>query len=340
MSSVLQSENSALAEADELCGLIDEHADTLRQSAAHRANKLSSFTFRRLATGRNVVYRVSGRRTWFLKLAKEENTVERISCEALGAEFVRTQLAGCEGYESPDVVRVSHDNQYTLCSAIPGRQLSRLFYVASVFPFLHTKSRMLRAFRNLGECLALLHSGHVDSETPVSRRSGRQMLQMELERVTNGDEVVDVIQDAEKSFKSDFPQTWIHGNMKFENIIEREGKVGILDFETCGLGSPMDDLAGICTHLRLVQLISMFPGSAARDADDCFLKSYAAHRAFSQESLQEAIAIQFCRYFVRAYVLQIQSARIAGLRVPKAHLVREIGRMVGGSQALDHSVGN
>src|SRR5688572_251816 len=74
-------------EADWLCGVIDGHVDSLRAASLGKAFRLEGAPFRLFATGRNTIYRISGRFDWFLRLSRagDRRFLDR---EQRGAEAV------------------------------------------------------------------------------------------------------------------------------------------------------------------------------------------------------------------------------------------------------------
>jgi len=283
-----------------------------------------------LQADRNTVYRVNRRFRWYLKIPRC-GTPDPDRREYRGAEAVRATLADHAGYEHPAVVRVSLDRPYVLCSAVPGRPLNLALYAACLLPIVGKARPTREAFVDFGETLGRLHQFPIDSQTPPVNKNAAADLDALIGKVTEPDPTAKAIISWREINPADNAQpTFLHGNLKMENVLVRNTRVCFLDFENSGYGPIYEDLSWVCSQIVLTRALAAFPWRRGFRAIGGFLEGYRRNRQYRSEMLLRYVAMRVCHYYIDVCLMQSGRPRIAGIPVRKQQLRRVLAGLLQG----------
>jgi Ser/Thr protein kinase RdoA (MazF antagonist) len=120
--------------------------------------------------------------------------------------------------------------------------------------------------------------------------------------------------------RPDGGDTFVHGNMRLDNVLEAGKRVGFLDFEHCGSGPFCQDLARPITHLLQVGAIAAFPRWRVMRCLEAYLRGYGSVRPFDLSELDIYVGARMSRYYLETQNKDLFSSRIAGFPVPRSRL--------------------
>lgn len=289
-------------EVDELCAHIDARADSLRDAGLGRQFELGGATFLLVSQKDNAIYRVrrEGNR-WFLKFPCG-NRAERIQHEIAGAQAMEASLGSSHCYQHADVIRISDVGLYTLYSAVHGANPNPVLHRACLLAIAGLGSGAAQSFEHLGYVLGRMHNFSGGSDLWATADSLR-LLRRDLESVSASHPIAERI-SAWIDCDPPSERSWIHGNIKSRDIFMSKQGVCIIDFESCGQGSPYEDLAGLFSHMILLRALPIFPWRRARQAMTAMLNGYRGERPVDRRSLCYYITLRVCRYYVTNAILR------------------------------------
>ena len=269
--------------------------DILRQTSIRRRFVLDALTFKLFRYGRNIIYRIKGKFSWYIKITRHINN-EVIQREMFGAYIIREVLNNHSCYWYPSV-RASVENSYVIYSEIPGNTLHMNFYRGCLTPF-KKYDNVRNVFFCFGEILGHLHSKDIKIDVPPQNRNAYTILLKKISMISKPDYVIEkIIQKIEykQPIKSELKFT--HGNLRLDNVLMIKNKICIIDFENCGRGSPYEDISNVCCRIILMSLVPMFPIKRALNMLDSFLDGYRVVEHIDIETLLEWTAVRVAIYY-------------------------------------------
>ena len=139
-------ENESIArEADELCRIAETCKVRLEALASGSKTTLDGKVFCCISSDKNLIYRVHGKYSWYLKYSLQEKWIRR---EIAGAEAIKATLGDFEGYRHAGAVRASLAERYTLYSAVEGNSFNRSFLSGCLSGLAISKHALLPAMEN------------------------------------------------------------------------------------------------------------------------------------------------------------------------------------------------
>ena len=221
----------------------------------------------RHSTGRNLVYRVAAGRLWFLKL-RRDGTADPMAREQLGADLTRRALAGNAFYYQAVATCVEVPSAYMLSLAIPGPALNAVLPRALWHPLPGGAHRMVDAFRQLGAIMAPIHAIVLPAPRPqpATTRPFATVGQL-LDKPRTAAPLADRIRTWHTARgPADDGDTFVHGNLRLDNVLRVDRTLALIDFENCGTGSPYQDLSRPVSELLLTRCLPIPPEHASTDA--------------------------------------------------------------------------
>lgn len=329
-------ENHLVAhEADELCILVDDNSNQLKSSKLGDKFTIENKHFNCISSDKNIIYKVQGGYLWYLKFSLKEDWVMH---EIVGAASVNTTLAYFSGYYHPDVIRASLEGKYTLYSAVEGIPFNK-FILKSFFlggGVLRNSSLMI--LDNIGRSLGRLHSYTDHTELLSLSPSTLSHIQNYLNTIEQTDSLKDKIAEWVRThILIDETVAWIHGNIKSEDILITDEKVCFIDYGTCGLGSPYEDLTNLCTYLTLFRTVPLFPWKSARVAMTAILSGYESEKGYDKNTLAKYISMGIFRYYLNNHLAHHGFASISGFPVSTTRLKGLVLELL--DDDYDHALG-
>ena len=320
-------ENKSIArEADELCGIAETHKARLEALMSGSKTSLDGKAFYCISADKNFIYKVQGEYNWYLKYSLQEKWVRH---EIAGAEAIKATLGNFDGYRHANVVRASLTERYTLYSAVEGKSFNRSFLYGCFSGLAMSKHTSLPAMENLGRCLGRFHSYNDPAGLTVLSPDTLSYLRTYLHNIKEPDLLVEKIAswvNEQGEFCGD--TAWIHGNIKSEDIFISGSKTCFIDFGTCGVGVPYEDLVNLCTYMMLFRTVPLAPWRLARQAMSAFLRGYATESTLDKGSLYSYITRGICRYYIKNGVLYNGIASVSGMPVVKSRLERLVKQLL------------
>jgi Ser/Thr protein kinase RdoA (MazF antagonist) len=297
MSTLLSAETSDLqAEADWLCSLVVDNAEPLRTAVLKRDVRIQGARFHLHAKDRNTLYRVSGRFHWFLKLTPPGD--EAVARERLGADTIAGVLGHRPEYCGAPVVRVGTNPSFVLASAVPGKPLNRVLVTESWIPTAAAAARLEAAFGTLGSLLGTLHAtARIGAGAPRATKRPFEALKAASARATSRDAVSLAIAECLVRHQDpDGDRTFVHGNMRLDNVLVSEGRVGFVDLEHCGNASFYQDLSRPVSQLLLTRATIGFPHHRVVSYLGSFLGAYGRAHAYDPRPLADYVFARLGKY--------------------------------------------
>lgn len=267
---------------------------------------------------------------WYLKapLLASQGVVHR---ERVGAAMVGGAFPGHPLYVRSGVYRVNDVPPFILSAAIPGRPLNRLLASYGWLPSRALELEQL--FSTLGHLTATLH---LIPPVPGATRATTDPfghLHRMLARHPPSELSSLVKRWLREHEHDDWGPQFIHGNLRFDNIIVNGARLGFIDFENSGLGSIYQDLSRPVTEIALSCASVAFPRRRARRWIAAFLQGYARLNAFDAHTLWDFVGARVARYQLENVGISMWRRRIRGVPVSPSrlnHLLVEIlnGRAV------------
>ncbi len=328
----LQESDSMAQEANLLCHSIESRQEELRKADFGRKISIDNAQFSVVQADRNIVYRITKDYRWYLKMPSGGGE-DPILREIAGAQSITNSLAKEKGYHHPSVVRGSVDSSYVLYSEILGQQLNIAFYSHCFLPFLGRSKRLKIGFSNLGQALGRLHKKDVSPKDLVATRDLVGEVQGTLKGVNQSDLILDLIDSYlnGSNIKPAPSTSFIHGNLKMENIIFGSNKISFIDFENCGHGSPYEDLSWPASQMILTRSIFGFPWKPASQALSRFFESYKSTFDYEKELLLQYITLRISLYYIQILLGKFGRPTIAGLPIRISNLQKIISELISGN---------
>ncbi len=306
------------AEADRLCELVAPRATDLASLRLGKSFRLGDAGFRLHVRSRNTIYRVRDRFDWFLKLAPPADS-QVMPREQLGADLCRRILGGRPEFSGPLVSRVSLSPPYILATAVPGVPVTRALASAAWAP--GSSSRTETTFATLGTLLGSLHAHAVlPHDAPEATKRPFEVVQRLSERIDSPDETVAQIRDWCRT-RREGPEdiTFVHGNLRLDNLLTADGRVGFVDFEACGSGPSHQDTSRPITQLLLLRASIAAPSRRVDLFLQAFLRAYGSVRQFDEATLGDWVAVRLARYYLESHGRRLPGL-IGGLPVVRTRL--------------------
>jgi len=319
----------AANEADALCELIGQNHTALREAQLGKRAVLGNATFHLLQTDRNTVYRIKGRLRWYLKIPRR-GAAEWIRQEIRGAEAVRQSLGEHPGYLHAAAIRASTDAPYLLCAEVPGRTLNRQLYLACWMRWSKAARATCEAFYHWGDALGRLHAvpGEFPGISPL--RDAAASLEASIRRTPPGDPVLRAIGSwAERNGRDDVPRTFVHGNLKLENVLVKGDRVCLIDFENSGRGTPYDDLSWPVSQIALIKTLPFFPWKPGLRILEALLQGYRNSNAYRVDLLLRYVTMRVSQYYIDTCCPRFTRPRIAGVPVRPRRLAQTVLALLG-----------
>jgi hypothetical protein len=315
--------SEAKAEADWLCSIIETNAEDLTAARLGETFRLGDAFFRLHMRDRNTIYRVSGQFDWFLKLPPSGDA-RVIARERLGATMIGEVLGLKPEYGGSPVIRVSTAPSYVLASTIPGTSLNRVLATEAWVPGSKATARLEESFSVLGMLLATLHAqARLPPNAPEVTKHPFASLKKRLEQVTSHDPVIDAIAAWYKTHgRLDRGDTFVHGNMRLDNVLRVGGRVGFVGFEHCGAGSLYQDLARPIVQLLLLRAVIAFPHYRVIRCLNAYLREYRNIQAYESQQLDVYVGTRLARHYVETRNRRLLSDRVGGIPIVRSRLGR------------------
>jgi Ser/Thr protein kinase RdoA (MazF antagonist) len=311
------------AEGESLCSVLDKNVARLRGAQLDSQFQLDSYSFRLRARARNTIYRVSGKFDWFLKLPPSNN-MRILAHEELGADTIRRTLGASPSYCGASIIKVRPASGYVLTSAIRGSALNRVLFTRSWLPVQSARRSLQSSFFTLGVLLGQLHARtRVAPGTIAATTRPFERLHHLLRNADPSDEITRaIVLWNEVRHRSDTGSSFVHGNFRLDNVIKAGERLGFLDFENCGTGSPYQDLSRPVSELLLTRCVVAFPRRRTTACIDRFLAGYRTAHPYEPDPLWDFICVRLARFYLETRAKRLFETRVGGLPVLRNKLNR------------------
>lgn len=309
--------------------VITQEAELLRSLAENHKEKLFNFkcgqktiiegkSFYCFSSDKNIIFKVKGDFSWFLKYSLKEVWVEH---EIAGAESVIETLADFDGYYKTTVFAASRKEKFTLCSAIYGNSFNIILLQACLLRSLKLPTSICLTMENLGKSLGRLHCYSNPSQKKVLNPDTFFYIKNYLKNIKKSDDIIQHVEQwVDKQAEYPFPTAWIHGNVKSEDILFVNNQVSILDFGTCGKGVPFEDLTNLCAYMMLLRTVPLFPWRIARSAMSALLNGYVSEYKCNKDEMLSYITLGIFRYYLKNVVMHSGFSTLSGMPVLKSRI--------------------
>ncbi len=196
--------------------------------------------------------------SWLLVLSNNQKIVFR-ACEDYTNIFEREKffydsVNKSIGKTCPDVYAVDgscqhYDKAYQISEYIEGKSLRHILQTS------HSESKE-EIYYKIGETVARINKIQIDSNHPYVKDGysweshyAYKLLQPQLLRIVKNEVLTN--NEAERlcsmisGLKPDITHSFLHRDIRPDNILYSDGKLFVIDAETCEFGDPLNDLARI-----------------------------------------------------------------------------------------------
>jgi aminoglycoside phosphotransferase (APT) family kinase protein len=315
------------AEADQLSALTTNHATELASAARGKSFELGGARFRLHAKNRNTIYRVGAQFDWFLKLAPPVDSLV-MQCERLGSDYCNRVLGRIGGYAGPFVSRVSLAPPFVLADALNGPPLTRVLFVGAWAR--RSPARVEEAFATLGTLLSVLHADRTlpPNAPEASKRPFAVVRQLAEKLRATRDETIDAVRGwSEADRGGDDDDSFIHGNLRLDNLLLTDTGIGFVDFENCGRGPRYQDASRPITQLLLLRASLAAPTGSIDRILAAFMASYGKAQPYDAAALGDWVAVRLARYYLES-ARRTRPGFIGGLPVVRSRLASVTRRLM------------
>jgi hypothetical protein len=288
-------------EAEELNALVGARAVELAAATLGKSFTLAGARFQLYAKNRNTIYRVGKRFDWFLKLSPpvDSSVMPR---EQLGSDYCNRVLGGTAGYAGPFVTRVSLTPPYILAAALSGAPLTRALLLDAWAPW--PAARQQAVFHTLGTLLSVLHADRtLPCDAPEATKRPFDVVRTLAQRLvsTRDRTVLEIAEWSEASRGGNEPDSFIHGNLRLDNLLWTPRGIGFVDFEACGKGPRYQDASRPITQLMLLRASIAAPTRRIDRLLTAFMSSYGTAQPYDAASLGDWVAVRVARYYLESF---------------------------------------
>ena len=318
---------SRQAEADQLSTLVTKHASELAGATLGKTFELGGARFRLHVKTRNTIYRVSGHFDWFLKLAPAADSLV-MECERLGSDHCNRVLGTTDGYAGPFVSRVSLTPPFVLADALNGPPLTRVLFVGAWAR--RSPAQVEAAFATLGTLLSVLHADRsLPPNAPeASKRPFDVVRQLAQKLLEKRDEHIDEMREWSEADRGGHEDdSFIHGNLRLDNLLLTENGIGFVDFENCGSGPRYQDASRPITQLLLLRASLAAPTRSIDRILAAFMASYREAQPYDVAALGDWVAVRLARYYLES-ARRTRPGFIGGLPVVRSRLAMVTRRLM------------
>jgi aminoglycoside phosphotransferase (APT) family kinase protein len=317
---------SRQGEADQLTALVTNHATELASAALGKSFELRGARFRLHAKNRNTIYRVGAQFDWFLKLAPATDSLA-MQCERLGSDYCNRVLGDTVGYAGPFVSRVSLTPPFVLADALNGPPLTRVLFVGAWAR--QSPAQVEKAFATLGTLLSVLHADRTlpPSAPEASKRPFAVVKQLAEKLRVMEDDTVDTVRGWSEADRGGVDDSFIHGNLRLDNLLLTPSGIGFVDFENCGRGPRYQDASRPITQLLLLRASLAAPTGSIDRILAQFMASYGEAQPYDLAALGDWVAVRLARYYLES-ARRTRPGFIGGLPVVRARLATLTRRLI------------
>ena len=318
-SSLSVSEDESVAcEADQLCYLAEKHNNQLFKFKRNQKIIINDNKFHCISSDKNIIFKVQGKFHWFLKFSLNEEWVQH---EIIGAMAAKKTLGQFDGYRHADVIRASTTSKYTLYSSVDGMDFNTMLIKACLVGVVKFPNFIVPVMQNLGRSIGKLHSYNISPEVKALNPNTSHYINSYLNELNESNSIVDkIVHWIEKHPTSPESTSWIHGNIKSEDIIISNRKVTLIDFGTCGIGESYEDLTNICAYLWLLRAVPLFPWRIAQHAMSALFDGYAKEYHYDKRTLATYITYGIFRYYIKNVVMGNGIATLSKMPVSRSRI--------------------
>jgi len=318
---------SRQAEADQLSTLVTKHATELAGATRGKSFELGGARFRLHAKNRNTIYRVGARFDWFLKLAPLADSLV-MQCERLGSDYCNRVLRHTDGYAGPFVSRVSLAPPFVLADALHGSPLTRVLFVGAWAR--RSPAQVETAFATLGALLSVLHADRtMPLDAPEASKRPFDVVRQLAEKLrATRDETIDAVRDWSEADRGGHDDdSFIHGNLRLDNLLLTDAGIGFVDFENCGRGPRYQDASRPITQLLLLRASLAAPTGSIDGILSAFMSSYRGAQPYDVAALGDWVAVRLARYYLES-ARRTRPGFIGGLPVVRSRLATLTRRLM------------
>jgi len=171
----------------------------------------------------------------------------------------------------------------------------------------------------LGRIIAHLHrDGPVNAIAECTAPQAHVKASNALNKVPKTDRVFAWMDERLSEFVPDTDWSFVHGNLRRENILFHDDQIGLIDFETCGVGSRYEDLSMISANMALSRAATVFPWARVYEAWAALIAGYEQVWSFDQRLFEDYLMLQLMTNY--AWLLAGKKVTIAKVPVSRRRM--------------------
>ena len=216
-----------------------------------------------------------------------------------------------------------------MTSSMAGRHLMTQLYLSCLTPLSRRRKQVYQAFHDFGWQLAQFHGQDTGtSNDPVERHTPHEEFQTALKNHPPNDracqELVDLLQ-ATPTFTLD---SYIHANLRRDNVVFDASTLGLIDFEDAGLGSRYHDLSRVGANFLLTQSVWAFPRNSILKAAKNFFSGYKRVSGWDVTELNRSMQLRLATTYIK--VAGGHKETVCGIPISKRKLARILNQLRNG----------
>lgn len=287
-------------------GLIERHKAAIACLKTGETCETHDAHVSALGVERNIVLEIRWRH-WSVpliaKYAREDNPFPQITAwEIRQWELVNGVLDGAAGAVVPSLIAFDEAREVLLLGKLDGVSVLRILKLAPIYGLYGSKrAEILAGFYSVGRLLGLLHRRLVaETRSRMFYSIGEKLLSLSMS--SRSDEVFSRgLSVWTRNGEVQEPKTWVHGNLRTDNVLFWQGQASLIDLENAGAGSPMEDLGRFIAYIAIWRMIPVFSRKLSQDMISHTIEGYGSESPWSAQLLSWAILGEILYVYGRDY---------------------------------------
>ncbi|MBA7479542.1 hypothetical protein ES707_14976 [subsurface metagenome] len=209
--------------------------------------------------------------------------------EAKQWQAVNKALRNSKAGKTPSLIAFDEDSGILLLEKVEGQSAHEIMKKALLSQVIFAKARQAPLnFYRLGAMLGLLHNCcSYDTSSPIYYRISAKL--SSVPDAAQGDVVFsEGLSAFDEHSKPNAEVSWVHGNLRTDNILFTNNNITLIDMENAGAGDAMEDMGSLLAFIIMFGRFPFFPKRFLRSVITAILTGYCSAAVAVSERLLAA----------------------------------------------------